>query len=658
MRLRKFSSDLFVCFCTVSLVAVAGPTDATAFDPIAWVTGDDTPKVSPDTLPYKVEFDADGVDKTAVQALKDVSNLHKLRTDPPADGEMLVRRAQIDAEPMLRALWGSGYYDASVNIEIASVPLRDDGAAAAQKAEEFRNSGLVPITVRVTPGSLFKLRNISVVDAATMRPFDAQTLPPHVLKIAPGMGASAGDLQAAQGAIVDYFRAQSYPLVRARDAEPLVDHRNRTMDITLVIDRGPRAGFGPVGVSGTTNVDPRVVQSYIYPAPGDPYSPDQIARIRKSVLQVPAIQTVRVREARDLNGAGQLPFTAEVTERPNNVLGASARFSTLDGPSLRGYWQHRNLFGGAESLRVEADVFVPPRTNQSALDTLRDFGFSDLGGRLRTTFIKPALNGSRNDLLLDGMVERDRTGGDRYGGYESERATASASIRHRFSDTFSAQIGIAGDVGRTTDTLGTVDYHLVGIPVQVSYDTTDHALDPTKGIRLQGFAATYPDWLGSSVSFTETRAQASVYRAMDESARIVLAGRVAAGSLFGADTALIPANHRFYAGGGGSVRGFRYRSISPLGPTGEVVGGSNLLEASFEARIKVTDTIGIVPFVDVGGAFNSGYSNFGEEMRVAAGVGLRYYTAIGPIRLDVALPINKRPGESAYAFYVGIGQAF
>ena len=145
---------------------------------------------------------------------------------------------------------------------------------------------------------------------------------------------------------------------------------------------------------------------------------------------------------------------------------------------------------------------------------------------------------------------------------------------------------------------------------------------------------------------------------MDEEARIILAGRVAAGTLIGASTSLIPPTHRFYAGGGGSVRGYRYRSLSPLGPTGEVVGGRNLLEASIEARIRVTDTIGIVPFFDAGGAFSGNLSNFQDEMFTAAGIGLRYYTGIGPIRADFAFPLNRRPGDATFAIYVGIGQAF
>jgi translocation and assembly module TamA len=632
---------------------------AQAFDPFGWFGGDDTPAVSTSALPYKITFEArTGAGENLEQALKDASNLYRLRSDAPPDGETLIRRAQTDLMPLVSALWGAGYYDADVAIEVAGVAVLREGTAGAVQAEQFRNREPVPITIRAIPGPQFTLRSIAVHDARTGRPFPPEELPPRVLKIEPGAPARSVDLQAAQAAVIDHFRAQSYPLARPRDAKPLVDHRAKTMDITFAIDRGQRAPFGETTVGGMSDVDPRVVRSFVYIEPGDPYSPAMVARTRRSVLTIPAIGSARIREAERLDPQGRLPVHVEVADRPLRVVGFSARYSTLDGPALRTYWQHRNLFGGAESLRLEADVFVPPRANQDIFSTLGNFDISDLGGRLRASFVKPALQGTRNDLLLDAMGERDRTGGDRYGGYAVDRGTAKAAIRHRFNDRFSMQAGLAADIGRTTDSIGAIDYRLFGIPVELNYDSTDKPLDPTEGVRLMASATTYPEFLGSSVGFTEGRVRASTYYAFDDAARIVLAGRVGAGTLFGASVGEIPATHRFYAGGGASVRGYRFRSLSPLGPTGQVIGGSNLLEASVEARIRVTDTIGIVPFLDTGGAFSANYSDFANQIRSSAGIGLRYYTGIGPIRLDFAFPLDRRPGDASFAFYVGIGQAF
>jgi translocation and assembly module TamA len=198
----------------------------------------------------------------------------------------------------------------------------------------------------------------------------------------------------------------------------------------------------------------------------------------------------------------------------------------------------------------------------------------------------------------------------------------------------------------------------VGLPVSVTYDSTDSLLDPTQGVRATASIAPYPALLGSDPGIVVTKAQASTYYALDEEARYVLAGRIGFGSIVGADLAEIPANRRFFAGGGGSVRGYEYRTLGPKGPFGDPIGGRSLLEGSIEARIKITDTIGVVPFVDMGTAFEGSLPDFDERIRVSAGLGLRYYTGVGPIRLDVAFPVNRERGDSLAAVYISLGQSF
>ena len=311
------------------------------------------------------------------------------------------------------------------------------------------------------------------------------------------------------------------------------------------------------------------MRSHVYIEPGEPYSSRKIVESRKSILQqLPAISSVRIREAKTLDADGRLPITVDVTDRKRHVVGFSARYSTLDGPDVKAYWQDRNLFGGGESLRLDGEAFLPPQTYSSFIDSLDNFGWSDVGGRFKASFVKPALQGTRNDLLLDGLIEKDRTGGDQFGGYTARRNRASAAIRHRFSATSSAQIGFAGEQGEADDVLGAVKYSLIGVPISAKYDSTDRALDPTRGVRAVASVAAYPAFLGSTIGIVESGAQGSGYYAVDDDARLVLAGRAAIGSVAGAALADIPANHRFYAGGGGSVRGYRYQSLSPLDSSG------------------------------------------------------------------------------------------
>lgn len=644
------------------LPAAVGP--AWAFD-LFGLFGERAPSPSADALPYVVTIEAGG-DGELRTRLQDASGLYRLRADAPPDGETLVRRAQSDLSPLIDALWSEGYYDGKVEVIVAGIPVRPPAAggagfatlvAPARAADALRNRAAVPIVIRVAPGPQFRVREL---DVATNGPRGETVAPPppRVVGITSGDPARAAELRAANVRMVDHYRAQSRPLARARDIDATVDHRVAAMDVRYLLEPGPVAAIGRIELSGTQAVDPAVVRSFIYAQSGDAYSPAAVAAIRKSVARIPALGSVRIREGTELDADGTLPLFVDVTERPLRLFGVSARYSTTDGPALRTYWEHRNLFGGAEQLRFEAETFLLPRNDGTRLKRFADLEAGDFGGRFRTTFVKPALGGSRNDFLAGLLIERDRTGGDRFGGYTSRMLDLTASIRHRFTDTFSVQGGLEFERGRTSDVLGNVDYRLVGVPLALNYDSTDNPLEPTRGIKAIASVTPYPEFLGSSVGFTETRATVSAYRSFDEDNRFVLAGRLGFGSVYGADLTQVPANHRFFAGGGGSVRGYRSRSLGPVGPGGIVVGGRSLLEASIEARFRVSQTIGIVPFLDAGGAFRSAFPDFKERVRAAAGLGLRYYTAIGPIRLDVATPLNRRRGDQPVAVYISVGQAF
>ncbi|MCO5092807.1 autotransporter assembly complex family protein [Bosea sp. (in: a-proteobacteria)] len=623
---------------------------------------DEPPAPSASTLPYRLEFDLGEAEnaKALTRSLQDASLLYRLRQDAPPDGETLSRRMASDLNPMLDALWSQGYFNADLEIVVDGATLSvgaEPNAALVRALEAHRNREPVPITVKARPGRVFELRKIEVVERDEAGP-PAIADPLRVSRLNAGDPATAAALRAAQAALVDHMRAQSRPLARVVELRPVVDHAAGIMDVTYVLAPGPLAGFGEIAIGQTDEIPPEVVRSFIYLEPGDPYSPKALADTRRSIATIPAIGSVRIREGEKLDGAGNLPIFVEVTERPKRLLGFSARYSTIDGPAVKTYWEHRNLFGGAERLRLEAGIFFAPRIDGTKIQRFGDFKESDIGGRFAFSFMKPALGGSRNDWLLDGVATRERVGINRYGGYTARYGNLATAIRHRFSDTFSVQGGIEVERGQTSDVLGQVTYTLVGVPLSVKYDSTDSLLDPTRGFRATASFTPYPSFLGSTVGIYQTKASLSAYFALDEDARYVLAGRVGFGSISGAGLGEIPATRRFYAGGGGSVRGYAYRSLSPLGPFNQLTGGRSLLEASLEARIKVTDTIGIVPFFDAGTAFETSLPDGKERLRMAAGLGLRYYTGIGPIRVDVAAPLNPRKGDRPAALYVSIGQAF
>jgi translocation and assembly module TamA len=642
------------------MVAFSTLDSALAFDFFGlWGSDETPPPVSRTTISYAVTVDVDGGDSALKNAITDASSLYKLRKDAPPDGDALARRAESDFGPIIDAMWGAGYYDGTVTISIDRAHLSiltSDIAGFARAAESYRNRAVAPVSINVNRGPLFTLRSIRVLGPGGAEFWEAE-LPPRIVRLKPGDPAAAADLRAEQARIVDYFRFQGRPLAKVASVVPVVDHAAHVMDVTFTIDPGPIATFGEATMNGPNNFNPAIARSFLYIHPSDFYSPRAIEDARNTIRQIPAVGGVRITEGTTLDAYGRLPYTVDVEDRLPYAFGASAKYSTTNGPSGQVYWEDRNVFGGAERLRLQADVFYAPPWFVTSQD-IRSFSIDDIGWRFSGSFLKPALWGTPNDLLVDALGERMSTSGAGFLGYQVEDADATVALRHRFTQNFWMQAGIEAQTGVSTDVLGRINYTVVGVPVSANYDTTDSKLDPTRGVRLNASVAGYPTALGSTVDLVQAKARASAYYALDPDSRFVLAGLIGAGAMGGAALDDIPANWRFYAGGGGSVRGYAYNSLGPIGPFGAVIGGRSLFHASAELRVKVTDTIGVVPFFDAGNAYASNFPNFSAPLYKAVGIGLRYYTAIGPIRADVAFPLEKRSGTGPVAIYVSIGQAF
>jgi translocation and assembly module TamA len=658
-RLDCFSVRLIVALAA-TMIVVSDWTVAEAFDFFGLFGSDDTPPpVSRAAISYSFTVQVAGDVSGLKDSVKDASSLYSLRKDAPPDGEALARRAQGDFAPVIDALWGAGYYNSAVTIAIDGASLAigsSDIAAFARAAETYRNRAPAPVVIKVDPGPLFKLRTVRVLNALGVE-FSEDELPQRIVALKPGDPAAAAEIRAAQTRIVDYFRKQGRPLAKIQSVAPVVDHAQDIMDVSIMVAPGPIAPFGEATINGPQTFDPAIVRSFLYIHPGDPYSPAAIADARNSIREIPAVGGVRITEGTTLDAYGRLPYQVDVEDRLPYAVGASMKYSTTNGPEGQVYWEDRNVFGGAERLRLQGDVFYAPPWF-IASQSLRHFSADDIGGRISANFLKPALWGTTNDLLINALAEKVSTSGDGFVGYQAEDADVTASLRHRFNQNFWVQAGLEGQKGDATDALGTVNYRLIGVPVSANFDTTDSKLDPTRGVRLNVSAVGFGAFLGSSLDLVQAKAGASAYYSLDADSRFVLAGRVAAGAMGGPQLDEIPANWRFYAGGGGSVRGYAYDELGPTVWWGAVVGGKSLFDASAEVRVKVTDTIGVVPFFDIGNAFSSNFPNFNEPLFSAVGLGLRYYTSVGPIRLDVAFPLERHAGTGPVAVYVSIGQSF
>ena len=232
-----------VAFILLSSALCLAGRDAVAFDFFGLFGSDEKPPAAArDALPYFLTFDVTGGTSGLTQSLKDASGLYRLRQDAPPDGEALARRAAADLAPMLDALWGAGYYNATIAIDVGGVPVvlgQDNTAALARAAERFRSREAVPIRVKAEPGPLFTLRDIRVDEARTRQVLYPGQLRAKVVGLKPGDPARAAELRAAAAGIVDDFRARSHPLAKSVAIRPVVDHGAATMDVVFVVEPGP-----------------------------------------------------------------------------------------------------------------------------------------------------------------------------------------------------------------------------------------------------------------------------------------------------------------------------------------------------------------------------------------------------------------------------------
>jgi translocation and assembly module TamA len=417
-----------------------------------------------------------------------------------------------------------------------------------------------------------------------------------------------------------------------------------SVDVTLIVEPGPSARFGEVQVTGTERVDPAYVRWMTGIEPGEEYDPDTLRRARLRLQELGVFASVSVAEADSVGDDGLLPIAFNLSERKRHLIGGGVSYSTIDGATLEGYWMHRNLFGHAESLRFDASV---SRIFADGFGT----DLSDLSYKLATTFRRPGVFTPDTDLTLKLAAEREFVDT-----YESTTFSGKAGAEHRFSENLKTSTALNVERADIDDAFGSNEYFIVSLPSTLDYDLRDNKLDPTEGLRGTLDMEPLADVLGGTVALA-ARSSLSGYWSFSEDDRMVLAGRAAIGSIVGGSLSDIPATRRFFLGGGGSVRGYEYRSIGPVSG-GAVVGGLSFWEASAEFRFRATDRIGIVPFIDVGAAYEEPYFDFSEDIFIGAGLGLRHYTPLGPLRFDIAVPVHPELDFGEFAFYVGLGQAF
>ncbi len=597
--------------------------------------------------------------------LRESSRLIGLQDDLPATVAGVRRRARADLDRFAQALRSEGFYDAKVSFQIeqptsagstgATQPSNPDPApsdaapqeggagtageagpgAPPQSAESVREP--LQVTFDVEPGTVYLLAGVDISYSPAI-PRDRTGIPRNAedLDLRLGMRARALAIQAAQQRLLTALENHGYPEASVAERQAVIDRSQTTMRVNWRVDPGPFTRFGPLEVSGLETVEPKYVQSYRTWQPGEVYDRRKVEEMRGALLETGLFNSIQVDRA-DETDRERTPIKMAFEEREHRSIGFGARYSTSIGPSGTAFWEHRNLLGQDENLRLELDAGL-------------------IEQRFTTSARKPRWNRDDQDLLGTFELRHKDTEG-----FEEYAAETRVSLERAFDDLWTGRLGGSIEALQTTDNEGTREFILFGVPTALTRDSREDPLDPTEGSRVALEATPYLATVEATQPFVRASLGGSTYYAIDTDDRFVLAGRARVGSLFGAETEQVPASKRFYAGGGGSIRGYPFEEVGPLDADNDPLGGRSLVELGLELRIKVTDSIGIVPFVDAGQVYDTVYPDFSvdEPLRFGAGLGLRYYTAIGPVRLDVAVPLNPREtNDNNFEIYISLGQAF
>nr|WP_321457788.1 autotransporter assembly complex family protein [uncultured Cohaesibacter sp.] len=563
------------------------------------------------------------------EAVEEASLLIEKKEEPASGTTGLLVRARSDQKRLIAALYRKGLYGGTVDITVNGE--RYDRVAL----DEDLSGKAVKVAISVTSGRVF---TFSKPDAKLS---DGSSIGLARYGVVAGSPAYSQLVIDAEDAIVSSYKQRGFALAKVEERSLAADHKTGKLDVSLRVDQGPLARFGQVTVSGNKDVDSELIVQQADIPVGETYSPEIISKASRNLRALGVFDSVIVKPSETILADGSLPIEISVKERKFRTIGAGVTIGNLDGVGLEGYWVHRNLFGGAESLRIQGSVANIGQDDVKDLDYNADIIFK-----------KPGVLGPSS--TFDSKLSLDFTNPD---AYQKRSVSGEVGLSYQWSDELSTRAAFKAEYARITDNKGSETNLLFSTPLELAYDRRDSKLDPTKG--FYALIDTEPTISSDgSIGFVKSSATLSVYQAIDKAKRFVLAGKLSAGSIVGASKSDVPTDRRFFTGGGGSIRGYSYQMAGPRDASNDPTGGLSYITASLEARMKLTDTIGMAAFIDTGNSFNSTLPKFQDEWYTGVGAGLRYLTPIGPLRLDVAVPLKKIKGEPDFGVYLGLGQAF
>lgn len=576
----------------------------------------------------RLDIVVQGGSETLTRAVTEAAMVRSLQAQGQTDPQDLLAAARSDYAHILAALYAKGHYSVAIRI------LIDGREAAAIPALEAPRT-ISTISIQVDPGPPFRFGQ------ARIAPLAPGTDLPDGFRA--GEIAESGQVQSAVDVAIAAWREAGHAKAFVGSDRVLADHAARRIDAEVNLTPGPRLRFGPLAITGEQRMREARIRKIAGLPEGETFSETELRRAEARLRRTGIFSSATLTEDDRITAPDLLGITATVVEQKPRRYSLGVEVASLDGLSLSAAWLHRNLLGGGERLGVKGEI-----TNIGA-------SLSGIDYRAEVTLDRPAtLTPDTTAGLLLSYAHEDEID------YNLDAFSFGLRFSHVFSEELTARAGLTYDTMKGRDPGGRFDFRNLSLPVGLTWDRRDVATDPTKGFYID---ATAKPFLGFGTTGSGLRAtlDGRIYRSLGAEGRFVIAARAQAGAVIGPTLLETPRSDLFFSGGGGTVRGQPYRSLGVAVTRGFgpqfLIGGNRFLAASVELRASVTDRIGVVGFVDWGSIGIDSFSGDLANSHAGAGLGLRYDTGLGPIRLDVAAPVSGTTGDGVQ-IYIGLGQSF
>ncbi len=568
-------------------------------------------------ISYNVAFEGLG-DSRALREIKLASQLTSLKKRPPASINALRYRTESDIPELIKVLQAHGYYEAKINIQI----------------HELNNE--VKVIVMIDPGPRYRL------EAFDLRLYcETSDVPNSCCQITFGdigvqlnKPAQTEAILDAELKVLQRLSECGYPLAKSERRDVIVDGNTKGVRVQLDVKTGEKAEFGPTAIVGTTRVKPLFLEQKKLWKEGEVYDSRLVEKTQNALIETGLFSSVLVTHEETLSSHGEIPLKIEVSESKHRKVNIGVSYQTVFGPGLTFGWANNNVGGMGRTFSFQGDVTRISQTGNA-------------------TYIHPDYNKIGQDMIAQAQAS--------HGALPKAYSMRAYSLSDRFERQLTRRLrgsaGIKGERVYVTESAQNGNYWLLEVPMYLRWSSANSLLNPTRGATLEYVLTPALNVARARDVYLTQKFIESAYLPLDEKARVVLAEKFTYGMILSNGLEAIPLCYRFLGGSEEDLRGYRYQTVSPL-VHGKPIGGRSAAYFTFETRFRVTETIGLVPFFDMGSVWTTEYPTHGKWYK-SVGLGFRYFTFMGPFRVDLAFPLDRRKGiDPVYRILVSIGQMF